>query len=159
GTHLVCDASRHAVLHLDARGKILDVVASECAGKPLREPQDLALDSKGGFYVTDAEAICFVDRQGKTRASASGLDRPSGVALRPDGKTLLVAESLGNRILSYEVLGPGTLGPMRVFANLPARQDGQFDDRPLGLCLDQHGSLYVAHGGTGTVEVLSRKGR
>src|SRR5438270_2037162 len=35
GTHLVCDASRHAVLHLDADGKMLNPESTESDGKPL----------------------------------------------------------------------------------------------------------------------------
>src|SRR5262245_58268305 len=54
GTHLVCDGSHHAVLRLDADGKILGVASSQCEGKPLLEPNDLTLDPKGGFYFTDS---------------------------------------------------------------------------------------------------------
>src|SRR3954469_21790407 len=53
GTHLVCDASRHAVLYLDARGKFLRDASSSSDGHPLRGPNDLTLDPKGGFYFTD----------------------------------------------------------------------------------------------------------
>ena len=54
GTHLVCDASHHAVLHLSATGKQLEPVSTECNGKPLRGPNDLSLDTRnGGFYFTD----------------------------------------------------------------------------------------------------------
>ncbi len=159
GTHLVCDGSRHAVLHLDAQGKLLGSAAWECEGKPLTDPRDLALDAKGGFYFTDSGAIHFVDRTGGTHLAAAELQAPRGIVLRPDGRTLLVAEALRNRILSYEVLSPGRLGPMKVFADLPPKGLGQIDNRPDGLCLDQHGNLYVAHYGMGTVEVLSRRGR
>src|SRR5207248_6827748 len=76
------------------------------------------------------------------------------------GKTLLVAESRRNRILSYDVLAPGRLGPMKILATLPAKQDGgQIDNRPDGLCLDRDGNLYIAHYGMRMVAVLSRKGR
>jgi gluconolactonase len=159
GTHLVCDGSRHAVVHLDAQGKIIGNASSECDGKPLHEPADLTLDPKGGFYFTDTEGIYFVDRQGKTRLAARELRSPRGIVLRPDGKTLLIAESRRNRILSYDVLAPGTLGPMKVFASLPPKQDGQIDNQPEGMCLDQHGNLYIAHYGMRSVEVLSRKAR
>jgi gluconolactonase len=167
GTHLVCDSSRRAVLHLDAQGRILGNASSECNGKPLHEPNDLTLDPKGGFYFTDSGgsreqmvgSIHFVDRGGKTHLAAQGLHFPNGIVLRPDGQTLLVAESLRNRIVSYDVLSPGKLGPMKVFATLPAKQAGQIDNRPDGLCLDLHGNLYVAHYGMRVVEVLSRKGR
>jgi gluconolactonase len=167
GTHLVCDASRRAVLHLDAQGKIIGDIASGGDGKPLVEPNDLTLDPKGGFYFTDsggsreelAGSIHFVDGSGSAQVAARGLHFPNGIVLRPDGKTLLVSESLRNRIVSYDVLSPGRLGPMKVFATLPAKQSGQIDNRPDGMCLDQHGNLYVAHYGMTAVEVLSRKGR
>ena len=165
GSHLVCDAGRRAVLSLDANGKITGVASSECDGKPLREPNDLALDPRGGFYFTDsggtqarpAGAICFVDSLGKTHLAARDLQYPNGIVLRPDGKTLLVAESRRNRILSYDVLAPGRLGPMKVFADLPSKQG--IDNQPDGMCLDLHGNLYVAHSGMKVVEVFSRKGR
>jgi gluconolactonase len=41
-----------------------------------------------------------------------------------------------------------------VFAELQQREG-----EPAGLCLDQHGNLYVAHDGVGAIEVFSRKGR
>jgi len=167
GTHLVCDEVRHAVLHLDPQGKILETASSHCDGKPLACPRDLVIDPRGGFYFTDsgkagqprAGSIHFVDRLGHTHLAAEDLHLPRGIAMRPDGKSLLVAEGMRNRILSYEVLGPGRLGPMKVFADLPPKERGQIDNQPDGLCLDQHGNLYVAHYGMGTVEVLSRKGR
>jgi len=167
GTHLVCDASHRAVLRLDAQGKTIGAASSESDGKPLREPNDLALDPNGGFYFTDtggardgpAGAIHFMDPGGRTHLAASGLHYPTGIALRPDGKSLLIAEGMRNRILTYDVLAPGKLGPMKVLANLPGKQSGQIDNLPDGICLDLRGNLYVAHNGMKVVEVISRKGR
>lgn len=168
GTHLVCDPSRHAVVQLDAHGKILGAASSECDGKPLAEPRDLTLDSRGGFYFTDSGgardkrigAVYYVDRLGKTHLAAAELHDPQGIVLRPEGKMLLVAEGRRNRILSYEVVTPGRLGPMKVFADLALiKQPGRANEHLEGLCLDQHANLYIAHGGLGTVDVFSRKGR
>ena len=166
GTHLVCDPSHRAVLRLDRQGKTIGTASSESEGKPLHEPEDLTLDPKGGFYFTDpggsrdgTGAIHFVDPRGKTHLAASGLHYPNGIALRPDGKTLLVAEGMRNRILTYDVVAPGRLGPMKVLATLPVKQSGQIDNQPDGLCFDQRGNLYVAHNGMKVVEVISRKGR
>ena len=47
GTHLVCDATHHAVLRLDADGNMLEPASTECEGKPLRGPNDLTLDPEG----------------------------------------------------------------------------------------------------------------
>ena len=53
GTHLVCGAVHYAVLRLDQSGKVLGKAAFECDGQPLRAPNDLTLDPRGGFYFTD----------------------------------------------------------------------------------------------------------
>ena len=83
GTHLVCDASHHAVLHLDASGRTLEPASKECEGKSLRGPNDLTLDAdNGGFYFTDPGdsgldnligTVHYVDKQGKTHLVAGGL--------------------------------------------------------------------------------------
>ena len=169
GTHLVCDASHHAVLHLDAAGKILGKASGECDGKPLRGPNDLTLDTKnGGFYFTDPGGsddkkpigtVHYVDAEGKTHLVAEGFAYPNGIVLRPDGKTLLLAESQKNRILAFDVLAPGKVGPFKVFNDLPEKEGEQIDNQPDGMCLDEAGNLYVAHYGMRQVQVLSPEGK
>jgi gluconolactonase len=168
GSHLVCDASHHAVLHLDAGGKMLPHASAECDGKPLRGPNDLTLDPKGGFYFTDPGGsddkkpigtIHYVAPSGKTHLVAGGLAYPNGIVLRPDRKTLLVAESKKNRVLVYDVLAPGKVGPLKVFADLPAKEGEQIDNQPDGMCLDAEGNLYVAHYGMRQVQVLDPHGK
>ncbi len=166
-THLVCDASQHAILHLDARGRLIGKASSECEGKPLRAPNDLTLDPGGGFYFTDPGGssverpigtVHYVDAKGVTHLAASGLAFPNGIVLRPGGKTLLVGESKRNRILAYTVLAPGKLGPQRVFAGLPKAGEGQIDNQPDGMCLDEEGNLFVAHYGMRQVQVVDPTG-
>jgi gluconolactonase len=168
GTHLVCDGSQHAVLHLDSSGKVIGKASSECNGQPLRAPNDLTLDRQGGFYFTDPGGsnlknpigtVHYVDRKGKTHLVAQGLAFPNGIVLRPDGKSLLVGESNHNRILLYKVLAPGRVGEMKVFASLPTKEADQIDNQPDGICLDQEGNLYVAHYGMHQVQVLSPEGK
>lgn len=169
GTHLVCDASRHAVLRLNADGAMLDPASKECDGKPLRGPNDLTLDApNGGIYFTDPGesglqnligTVHYVNRDGKTSLVADGLAFPNGIVLVGERNELLVAESQKNRILAYPVLAPGVVGPYRVFCELPAKGDGQHDNQPDGICLDAEGNLYVAHFGMRQVQVLDRTGQ
>ncbi len=172
GTHLVCDASRHAVLRLSADGKPLEPAAStECDGKALRGPNDLTLDTpNGGFYFSDPGGssdeqpigtVHYVDRQGKTHLVDGGLAFPNGIVLTPDGKKLLLAESKKNHVLVYDVLSPGKVGQRRVLADLPKKDTaaGQIDNQPDGMCLDAAGNLYVAHYGMKQVQVLSPDGK
>ncbi|QDU81716.1 Lactonase drp35 [Polystyrenella longa] len=167
GTHLVCDASMHAVLHLDANGKVLGNASSECNGTPLRGPNDLSLDPEGGFYFTDPGGsddkkligtVHYVDPAGKTHLIDEGLAFPNGIVLTPDRKTLYVGESKKNRILKYDVKNAGEVGKRQVFAKLPTKMGEQIDNQPDGICLDADGNLYVAHFGMKQVQVLNPSG-
>ncbi|HVC97633.1 MAG TPA: SMP-30/gluconolactonase/LRE family protein, partial [Pirellulales bacterium] len=124
GTHLVCDASRHAVLHLSADGMMLEPASKECDGKPLRGPNDLTLDTPhGGFYFSDpgdssdkqpTGTVHYVDAQGTTHLVDEGLAYPNGIVLTADGKLLYLAESKHNRVLVYQVTAPGQAVHRRV---------------------------------------------
>ena len=171
GTHLVCDASQHAVLRLSPDGKLLEPAAKECNGQPLRGPNDLSLDTtNGGFYFSDPGGssrenpigtIHYVDRSGTTTQLDSGLAFPNGIVLTPDGQRLLLAESQHNRVLVYKVTAPGKIGNRQIFAELPKKDtaQGQIDDQPDGMCLDAAGNLYVAHYGMNQVQVLDSSGK
>jgi gluconolactonase len=170
GTHLVCDASRHAVLHLSADGKMLDPASKECHGKTLRGPNDLTLDTpNGGFYFTDPGdseekpigTVHYVDKTGTTHLVDDGLAYPNGIVLSADGKKLYLAESKRNRVHVYEVTAPGKVRARKVFADLPTKDTatGQIDNQPDGICLDAAGNLYVAHYGMKQVQVLDPTGK
>lgn len=170
GTHLVCDASHHAVLHLSADGKMLEHAAKEFDGKPLLGPNDLTLDTaSGGFYFSDPGGsgrdnligrAHFVDKAGKVHLIDKGLAYPNGIVLTPDGNKLYLAESQLNRVLVYDVKGPGMVGERKLFADLPKHESGDYmQAQPDGMCLDAAGNLYVAHYGMKRVEVLSPAGK
>jgi gluconolactonase len=171
GTHLVCDGTRHAVLHMAADGSLLAPACDQCEGMPLRAPNDVSLDTPhGGFYFSDPGGssdvmpigtVHYVDRDGKTTKLDEGLAFPNGIVLTPDGKQVYLAESKKNRVLVYQVNAPGKLGDRKVFAELPAKDTstGQIDNQPDGMCLDAAGNLYVAHYGMQQVQVLSPQGK
>jgi gluconolactonase len=171
GTHLICDASQHAVLHLSAEGKQLAPASKECDGKPLRGPNDLTLDTaNGGFYFSDPGessiekpigTVHYVDRDGKTTLVDDGLAFPNGIVLTLDGKKLLLAESQKNRVLVYDITAAGKAENRKVFAELPRKDaaKGQIDNQPDGMCLDAAGNLYVAHYGMKQVQVLDSVGK
>lgn len=169
GTHLVCDASRHAVLLLDANGEFVKNASDICDGLPVNGPNDLTLDTpNGGFYFTNPAdsgikkptgTVHYVDKAGVTHLAAGGFAYPNGVVLTPDGKRILMAESQKNRVLEFPVLAPGKLGEFKVFADLPQKEGGQIDNQPDGMCLDAAGNLYVAHYGMKQVQVLDPTGK
>ena len=164
GTHIICAAKRAAVWRYDAAGKFLGASASECDGKPLRAPNDIALDTHGGYYFSDPggsrEApigtVHYVTATGKTLLVAGELRVPNGLVVDAAGRYLYLAETAPNRILRYRIAAPGKLGAMEPFATLPGRAG--HEAAPDGLAIDRKGNLYVAHLGTGHVLVLDGLG-
>jgi len=165
GTHLICAAKRSAVLRYSQDARPLGAASTECEGKPLRAPNDITLDPRGGFWFTDPggsrEApigtVHYVGIDGVTRLAAGGMRVPNGLVLTHDNKFLYVSETVPNRILRFPVVAPGKLGPMEIFATLPSRVGHAAE--PDGLTLDKSGNLYVAHLGTGSVRVFNPQGR
>ena len=103
GTHLICDASRHALLHLNADGHFLEPAATESDGNPLRGPNDLTLDpSSGGVYFTDPASsdlqtpdgtVHFLDPQKKCHTVAGGWRFPMGSSSGPGARNSLSARA------------------------------------------------------------------
>ncbi len=109
------------IQRLDADGSVHDLYTN-CAGRPLRAPNDLVLDAHGGFYFTDHG---IVDGRARTSdlssiyyARCDGSDihevafpaaSPNGIGLSPDGETLYYAETFTGRIFRRRVVEPGVL--------------------------------------------------
>lgn len=111
---------------------------------------DMVVDAQGHAFVGNfgfdmfggAErrpaAIIGVEPDGTASIAADGLDFPNGMAIAPDGASLIAAESYGQRLTRFDLGPDGTLSNRRVFA--------QFDDVvPDGICLDAEGAVWVAH--------------
>ena len=60
---------------------------------------------------------------------------PNTMQLSPDGTTLIVSDSMMNRVVSYPVAGDGTLGAEQLVY--------QFDSMTDGSILDREGGLWV----------------
>lgn len=89
---------------------------------------EIVVGEHGNAYVNGSN-IVVVSPDGATRRVADDLDFGNGMAITPDGSTLIVAESHGNRLTAFDILGDGSLANRRVWARL----DGGFPD---GICVD-----------------------
>ena len=111
---------------------------------------NFGFDLMGGAKVTTTNLIC-VDPDGCARSVAEGLGFPNGMVLTPDGSTLIVAETMMNRLSAFDVAS-GALGKRRTwaaFGDPPASNEvaeclGQVDVAPDGICLDAEGAVWVA---------------
>jgi sugar lactone lactonase YvrE len=77
-----------------------------------------------------------VDQDGTVAVVAEDLKIPNGMVVTPDGTTLIVAETFGNRLTAFDIADDGSLSGRRVFADLGER-------RPDGICLDAEGAVWV----------------
>jgi gluconolactonase len=163
GTHLV--AAKHGVLHLRRDGTIIDTAAAHFEGRPLRGPNDIALDGHGGFYFTDpsqndADAVArrgqvfYVDARRSLRLAAADFCYPNGILVRADGRVLYVNDSCTSHVYAFDITAPGGLTNRRIFAALPDSGRAALD----GMAEDEDGHLFVAHYGVGRVEVLDSAG-
>jgi gluconolactonase len=179
GRLLLCQHGDRRIARMDA--PLTDpqphyvTIADRYDGQRFNSPNDVTIHSSGAIYFTDppyglveniddpAKEIPF---QGVYRVTPDGtvtlltqeLERPNGIALSPDERTLYVANSHGPRPIwmAFPVLVDGTLGDGRVFfdaAELAARRRGM----PDGMKVDAHGNLWAT--GPGGVLVLSPEGK
>lgn len=125
---------------------------------------DMVVDAHGRAYVGNfgfdlmsgappqRATLARVDPDGSVHAVAHDLCFPNGSVITPDGRTLIVGESFGNRMSAFDVAADGSLGPRRdwaTFAPLPTATDfmgvlGQLAIAPDGCTLDAEGCLWIA---------------
>ncbi|WP_279246211.1 SMP-30/gluconolactonase/LRE family protein [Candidatus Litorirhabdus singularis] len=74
---------------------------------------------------------------GAVSAGPSELSFPNGMVITDAGKTLVVAESWGNRLTAFSIAADGSLSQRRVWAEL-----GKLI--PDGICLDAEGCIWVS---------------
>jgi len=110
---------------------------------------DLVVDAHGRAYVGtfgfDFEAgapfapgqIILVGPGGAARLAAGDARFPNGMVLTPDGRTLIVAETMAPALHAYDVGADGALSGGRTWAPLT-------DVVPDGICLDAAGGVWMA---------------
>jgi sugar lactone lactonase YvrE len=109
---------------------------------------DIVVDAAGNAYVGNTGfdfpggeyapgTLVLVAPDGAAREVADRLAFPNGVAITADGRTLIQAESYGNRLTAFEIAPGGGLSPGRVWADLG-------DGVPDGICIDADGAVWYA---------------
>jgi sugar lactone lactonase YvrE len=92
--------------------------------------------------------IAVVMPDGISRVVAEAVAFPNGMAITPDGATLLVAESFASRVAAFDIDDDGSLVNRRVWAELDGGADGVSLDAEGALwCATRGGAALVAEGG------------
>ena len=142
-------------------------LAQKVGDRPLVRPNDLIPDARGGVYFTDPGArpmpgetpdrkpsVYYMRPDGTVVLVDDTVARPNGISLSLDGKTLLVADSMGEWVIGYDVQPDGTVRNRRQFARLrdvEAARSGAD-----GMAVDSRGRLYVTS--TTGIQVFDPRG-
>lgn len=149
GDMLVVGMEDNTLNRFDATGK--QVGRTELTGRVLHA-NDMAVDASGRAYMTqfgydlfnhappEPTGVVAVETDGTVRHFGEGLIFPNGIAITPDGATLIVAESFGFRLVAFDIAADGSLSGQRVFADFTHSDRNVLD----GLCIDAEGAVWVA---------------
>jgi gluconolactonase len=173
GLALMPDGSLIAATHDTRSLSLFDLASGKRSdltvryqGKRFSSPNDLAVRSDGTVYFTDPDWQLGPKRTKEIPQTSAyrikppvragqplealpfeqGLDKPNGIALSPDERTLYLGSS-GQEVWKYDVNPDGSLTNKREFAKTGASD---------GMTVDCAGNLYVA---SGTVEVFAPSGQ
>ena len=170
GNLLSCDGADgggRCIRRWDLKTAKSEVIADRYNGKRLNSPNDLCVDAKGRIYFTDPryggieprelsqEAVYRIEEDGTVIEITHDVEKPNGLALSPDNKTLYIADhnNGGNR-LSPKDPEPKR-GAMKIYA-FPLDEEGRVAGKRKtlvdfgkengcdGMRLDANGNLYMA---------------
>jgi sugar lactone lactonase YvrE len=138
----------HADLSAVATGHVNDMVV---APSGVAYAGNFGFDLMAGAPMT-ATPLARIDPDGTVSIASEPLMFPNGSAITPDGSTLIISESFGNRMSAFDIAADGSLGPRRDWAALgpvPTTDDlttalGAAAFAPDGMCLDAEGAVWVA---------------
>lgn len=142
--------------------KEITVLIDDFKGKKLNGPNDLWVDSRGGFYFTDPyyqreywsrtekeienERVYFFATDTKEIIPvAEDLVKPNGIIGSPDGKMLYVADIGDEKTWSYSINNDGSLSEKTLFAEMGSD----------GMTIDDEGNIYLTGDG---VTVFNKSG-
>jgi sugar lactone lactonase YvrE len=158
GSMLIVSMTRRQVLRRSRDGKIgLHADLGSVAGFHCN---DMVVDASGRAYVGNfgfdldkelvargAESViadhptaklACVAPDGSVRVAAEGMRFPNGSVITPDGKTLILGETLGLCLTAFDIAADGSLSNRRVWASVAPRV-------PDGIALDADGAVWVAN--------------
>jgi len=174
GRLVLCQHGDRRVARLEATGRGFETLVDRWDGRRFNSPNDLCFDRAGNLFFTDPPyglgpntpqeiPFCGVFRlgvDGRLSVISRELNRPNGIALSVDEKTLYVGSTDAPQpfIMAYPLQADGSAGPGRVFWDSTAliartKRGGLMD----GMKVDARGDLWAT--GPGGVLVLSPSGR
>lgn len=144
GSLLIASAEDRQVLRYDGETVATIADLTELAPANLG---DMVIDDAGRAYIGSQAfsggVIIRLDPDDSATVVAEDLDFPNGMVITPDGKTLIVAESIGRRLSAFTIGGPDDQGDPRALSDRRIFADG-LDGPPDGIALDAEGAVWTS---------------
>ena len=107
-------------------------------------PYGLPAGAEDKTRETDYSGVYRLSKDGKVTLIDDSLERPNGIALSPDHKTLYVANSHGPRAIwmAYQLNDDGTVKSKKVFYDVTS-EVGKRKGMPDGLKVDDEGYIFA----------------
>ncbi len=153
GRLVTCEAGeKKRVTRTDLKTGKIEVLAESFEGRPLEGPNDVTFDGKGRLYFTDRDSrptvgVYRIDPDGQVARILADpeIEKPNGIVLSPDDRTLYLVEANwapggARAVLAYDLQADGTVRNKRVLYDF---YPGRSMD---GLSIDSAGNVYGAGG-------------
>ncbi|MFT5713371.1 MAG: sugar lactone lactonase YvrE [Glaciecola sp.] len=95
--------------------------------------------------------IVKVTPNGEVSLATANMSFPNGAVITPDGKTLIVAETLGLCLTAFDITENSELTNRRVWANTGSRV-------PDGICMNADGNIWIANAVSNECALLAQGG-
>ena len=151
--------------HLSVHADLSQITAFRC--------NDMVVDANGNAYVGNFGSIfhaknikptclIFVNTNGDAKIIERNLDFPNGTVITPDGKKMIIGETYGGKLTSFDISSDGSLSNRKVWAQMMPKsyylltkivralkipvKEGSATPYPVpdGICLDSNNGIWVA---------------
>jgi len=106
---------------------------------------DIAINNRGEIYFSDPEhkRVWFIDAKKVKRVAYEGIAFPNGLRFSPDQSLLLVDDSAGKWVWSFQIQPDGSLSNGQPFYRLETPDESSASSAD-GMAVDTEGYLYIA---------------
>lgn len=148
GRLLIVSMLDRKLLRQEPSGELVE--HADLAGIATFHCNDMVTDNLGRCYVGNfgfdlenrdadrkAADLALVQPDGSVSVAAEGLKFPNGAVITPDGRTLIIGETMGQVLTAFDIANDGSLSNRREWAATKPHL-------PDGICLDAAGGVWIA---------------
>ncbi|PKH91134.1 gluconolactonase [Pseudoalteromonas sp. 78C3] len=153
--------STQSLSKINIKSKTNTVIVNKFDGLSFSSPNDMTMHKNGDIFFTDPNwqlgertqqmsytGVYKLSNMGTLSLIDATLEKPNGVALSPDQRTLYVGD-FSNRVSKYTIDENGDISPREDFIKVAS---------PDGIKVDSAGNIYVSSHKKGVINIYTPRG-